>query len=128
MKKDENEVEVTYTGKEIYRLTDDEGHYDGKISTRSDGGINIFETTTDWEDHSHKIYDKDGNKIYDRPEGYGHKWQNRIKDHVSEYLSTLSKDELNYIKLSIESYLKRNQGLFEEDILNKQHTKKLTRN
>lgn len=78
--KDDNGVEVVYTGKEIYHLSDDDGTYDAKISEKSDGSVDLYETESDWDDHSHVHMSKEGETIYDRPEGQKHSWEDRFKD------------------------------------------------
>jgi len=93
-----NDVEVTYTGKELYHLTDKDGSYDGKIVARGEGAYAIFETKSDWKDHSHKEYDKNGNETYNRQEGKNHKWDHRQKDFILSSLQNLSFEDLQYIE------------------------------
>ena len=77
----DNNVEVIYTGSELFHLTGTDGSYDEKISaTKGDGSFDHYKTTSDWKDHSHTHYDKNGNKTYDRPEGDNHPWEHRQKD------------------------------------------------
>ena len=77
---DDDDVEVTYTGSELYRLTDSDGSYDAKIDAKGEGSFNYYETESDWEDHSHKHVNSNGEIDYDRPEGYNHSWEHRQKD------------------------------------------------
>lgn len=76
----DNEVEVIYTGSELYHLTDNDGSYDAKISASDNGSYDYYDTNSDWNDHSHTHVDNDGNITYDRPEGYNHSWETRQKD------------------------------------------------
>lgn len=92
--KNGEKVDVKYTGKELFRLTGNDGSYNGKISAKGDGSFSIYETKSDWKDHSHTVYDKNGNKVYDRPEGYNHPWDHRQKDYALSLLSSLSFEEL----------------------------------
>ena len=77
---DNNGVEVNYTGRNLYHLTGSDGSYDGKIEAKSDGTTHVYGTRSGWDDHSHDVYDKYGNKVYSREEGYGHPWQTRNND------------------------------------------------
>lgn len=77
---DNNGVEVICTGSELFRLSDSDLGYDGKISAKGDGSFDLYETSSNWEDHSHVHVDENGNKVYDRNEGDGHKWRHRQND------------------------------------------------
>lgn len=102
------DVEVTYTGTELYHLADNDLGYDGKISTRSDGGYAKYETDSDWQDHSHKEYDSDGNLVYSRDEGENHSWSHRQRDYILKVLTTLSFEELQTVEaFSNNIYLKQ---------------------
>ena len=78
--KDNNGVEVNYTGRNLYRLSGDDGRYDGKIESKPDGTTHYYGTNSDWRDHSHDVYDSSGNHAYSRGEGYGHSWHHRDND------------------------------------------------
>lgn len=77
---DNNGVEVNYTGKNLYHLTCNNGSYDEKIETKSDGTTHHYKTESDWDDHSHDVYNSSGDKVYSRLEGYNHPWQTRDDD------------------------------------------------
>lgn len=79
-KDDNNGVEVYYTGKSIYHKTDDKGHYDAKITANRDNSCDVYTTSSNWRDHTHTHYDKDGECTYHRDEGYNHPWETRIDD------------------------------------------------
>ena len=47
MPKKGGKVDVKYTGKELFRLTGNDGSYNGKISAKGDGSFSIYETKSD---------------------------------------------------------------------------------
>lgn len=71
---------VFYTGTSIYHLTSEDGDYDGKIESKSDGTTHVYGTQSGWDDHSHDVYNSNGDLIYSRGEGYGHSWETRDDD------------------------------------------------
>ena len=66
MPKKGEKVDVKYTGKELFRLTGSDGSYNGKISAKGDGSFSVYETKSDWKDHSHTVYDKNGNSYTEK--------------------------------------------------------------
>ena len=74
-------AKVYYTGRELYHLASENGEYDGKIEVKQNGTTHVYRSKDSyWDDHSHDVYDKNGRNVYNRPEGEGHKWEDRFHD------------------------------------------------
>ncbi len=110
--------EVNYTGDELYHLSDNEFGYDAKIEARENGAYALYETKSNWQDHSHTEYDENGNETYHRSEGYDHSWSHRQSDYILTILENLSFEKLQiveatttneYVKNSANFILKNNQ-------------------
>lgn len=80
MANDDKKVEVIYTNLEVdfRHLSDDtDNGYDAKIEGDGKGGLHVYDTVSNWNDHTHEAYDSDGNLTYERDEGYGHGWREK---------------------------------------------------
>lgn len=74
-------AKVYYTGRELYRLASQDGAYDAKIEVKKDGTTHYYVSKDAyWDDHSHDVYDRDGNRIGGHPDGEGHPWEDRFHD------------------------------------------------
>ena len=103
------DVEVIYTGNELFRLNDENKYgYDAKISSKADGAFAYYSTTSNWDDHVHIEIDKNGNETYNRQEGDNHKWDHRQKGYIFDALKSLSFEELQIVEaFSDNQYLKQ---------------------
>jgi len=105
----EKDVEVNYTGDELFRLNENNDlGYDAKISSRGDGAFAFYSTNSNWDDHVHIEVDTNGNETYNRQEGDNHKWDHRQKGYILSALKNLSFEELQIVEaFSDNIYLKR---------------------
>jgi len=103
------EVEVEYTGSEIFRLNENNDlGYDAKISSRGDGAFAYYSTSSNWNDHVHVEVDKNGNETYRREEGKNHDWDHRQKGYIFTALKSLTFEELQIVEaFSKNEYLKK---------------------
>lgn len=81
----DKEPEVIYTGMDLYRLSNpDTAEYDGKLCSKSDGGFAIYDTESNWVNHGHIEYDKNGHEVFRETESdrasNPHPWENRDRD------------------------------------------------
>lgn len=111
------DVDVVYTGSELFHLADNDLGYDGKIEARGSGAYAMYTTSSNWDDHVHVEVNKNGDITYNRGEGENHSWDHRQRDCVASILQGLSFEELQiveafseneYLRMSAEIILKYN--------------------
>ena len=104
-----NDVEVNYTGDELFHLNENTDlGYDGKIESRGEGAYAYYSTESNWNDHVHIEINKNGEETYHREEGKNHTWNHRQSDYISVVLQNLSFEELQIVEsFSNNQYLRK---------------------